>query len=60
MVWVIENWELILGAMIAVSGAGLALSKLTKTPKDDQFFRRLLNFFLGMKNKKRGENGESA
>jgi hypothetical protein len=43
MNWIIENYDLILMAVSALVAAGAAIAKLTKTDKDDKFFKRLGN-----------------
>ena len=40
--FIIENQAALLAALVAAAGLGLAVSRFTKTDKDDAFFARLL------------------
>lgn len=43
-VYVMENWESISAAVLAVIGAAAAVAALTPTPKDDSFLAVLRKF----------------
>ena len=45
--FVVENQAAILGALVAAAGLGVAISRFTKTDKDDKFFSRLLGILKG-------------
>ena len=39
--WVVENYELLIGAVLAVLAAAAAVVKLTPTQEDDRFVARV-------------------
>ena len=43
--------EVVLGALLALCAAGVAIAKLTKTDKDDKFFASALSFLTKFKAK---------
>ncbi len=36
MMWVLENWDMLVGGVTAVLAAASAITRLTPTPRDDQ------------------------
>ena len=37
MTWLIENWELIVAALLGLHALASAITAMTPTPKDDEF-----------------------
>lgn len=42
--FIVNNWELIVGAAVATVTAGAAIAKVTPSPKDDGVFAAILKF----------------
>lgn len=47
--WICANWEIILGIIGLIIALGLTVSKLTKTPKDDEVFEKADSWFSKIK-----------
>lgn len=46
--WLIENWDGVLGVIVAAHALALAIVNLTPTPKDDEFVGKVYRVVEGL------------